>query len=196
VGQRRAVVTWTNEQGVLSAREPTSHEVRAHAPALANAYNDAHNRVMMSHTIDFTPADVVEHYAATAADGARTFLLFVDGALAGDADLRKVTREAAEVAIMVGERAAQGKGLGTRFGVMVHAFAFRELGVERVYASILRENTASLRMFEKLGYRIDASATARTYAEGAGDVTMSIGARELEREHGEALREIAIALTA
>ena len=134
--------------------------------------------------------DVADYFGGMGQAGGRLFLLFCDGALAGDADFRHVEESHAEFAIMIGARSGQGKGLGTRFALMLHAFAFRELGLARVYVTILKENAASRRLFEKLGYTLDASATARGFADHEDDVAMSIGRDEFERAQADVLSSI------
>jgi RimJ/RimL family protein N-acetyltransferase len=179
--------------GRLRAREPTRAEVAASAPLLCGFYNEPHNAAMLAHTQTLTVADVVAHYRRLAADGARGFLLEVDGRLVGDADLRGVARGSAEAAILVGDRALQGRGLGTRFGVMVHAFAFEALRLARVYASILPANAASLRLFEKLGYETDDSPAARRRRDEPGDLTLSLPADRFARLHGALAAQVRIA---
>lgn len=120
--------------------------------------------------------------------------LGVDGALVADADLRKVGGGAAEFAFMVASPAAQGKGLGTRVALMIHAFGFARLGLERIYASILPDNAASRRVFEKLGHHVDASPAARAYADEPGDLTMRVDRAAFERSHAQAMAEIEIAV--
>jgi RimJ/RimL family protein N-acetyltransferase len=168
----------------LRASEPTRAQVAASAPRLAAFYNDPHNRAMLSHAADLSAAEVVAHYRRLAGDGARAFLLELDGRLVGDADIRNIDRGRGEVAILVGDRAVQGRGLGTRFGVMVHAFAFRALGLKSLYASIIPANAASLRLFEKLGYDRDDSPSARRTADAPDDVTLSLAAERFEGLHG------------
>jgi RimJ/RimL family protein N-acetyltransferase len=168
----------------LRAFEPTREGIAAAAQRLAGFYNEPHNRAMLSHEADLSVAEVVAHYRALIADGARAFLLEVAGRLVGDADLRHVERGQAEVAILVGDRAVQGMGLGTRFGVMVHAFAFRGLALERLFASIIPANTPSLRLFEKLGYERDDSPAARRYVDEPDDVTLSLTPERFEQLHG------------
>jgi RimJ/RimL family protein N-acetyltransferase len=88
---------------------------------------------------------------------------------------------------MIGGRATQGRGLGTRFGLMLHAFGYGVLGLERIYISVIPANTASRRLFEKLGYQIDDSPEAREFIDEESDLTMSLSrstfepARESER---------------
>lgn len=184
-------VSWTRSGAELAAFEPTKEEVAAVAADLAAAYNDEHNRAMMAHGEESTPAAVASLYAEMQRAGGRPFVLTENGALMGDADFRKVTAERAEFAIMVGARSQQGRGYGTLFGVMLHHFAFAELGLERVYATILPANRASLALFAKLGYRRDDSREARAFADYADDVTMSLTRADFERAHTSALGGIA-----
>ena len=187
-------ITWMTPAGRLRAIEPRPDEVVRCAGVLAAAYNDPRNAPLLGHTEDVDEDDVVAHYADVARAGGHNFLVFVDGVLAADADLRKVGGGAAEFAFMVASPAAQGKGLGTRVATMVHAFGFRRLGLERIYASIIPGNAASRRVFDKLGYRVDDSAAARTYADDPGDITMAIDRTVFERRHAAAMAEIQIAM--
>lgn len=138
-------VTW----GELVA--VTVRDVTPYADALAAAYNDPANSALLGNTQAMTAADVVEHYAAMP----YPFILLERDELVGDADLRGVAGGAAEFAFLIARPSAQGKGLGTRFATMIHAAAFRVLGLDRVYASVIPDNVASLRVFEKLGYIAD-----------------------------------------
>ncbi len=182
---------WAVGDGVLAAIEPTPEEVAAAAEALALAYGDPHNSAMMALSGAMSAGDVVEHYAGMKPPTARPFLLQRDGVLVGDADLRHIEGGRGEVAILIGARAEQGRGLGTRFALMLHAFAFRGLGLDRVYATIVPENAASLRLFEKLGYRADDGPTARSYVDEPTDVSLSVSRVDFERAHR--LDEIRIA---
>ena len=74
--------------------------------------------------------------------GRSPFLLTCDDTLVGDADLRHIVDDTAEVAIMIGDRARQGQGLGTGFAILLHAFAFQTLGLLCTYAAIIPENAA------------------------------------------------------
>jgi len=111
----------------------------------------------------------------------------------GDADLRGIRDVAAEFAFMIAAREQQGRGLGTKFALMVHACAFGCLGLDRLYASIFPRNLASRRVFEKLGYVLDDSPEARAFAEDAGDVTMVIDRVKFERLHETVLKQFRIA---
>ncbi|HKA87164.1 MAG TPA: GNAT family N-acetyltransferase [Haliangiales bacterium] len=190
--QRRYRIEWPGEDGVLAAVEPTMDEVAAHADELAEAYNDPHNAPMMGHTESYSVKDVVEHFRQMREEGARPFLLFRDGRLMGDADVRGMDAGRAEFAVMVGARAAQGKGLGTRFALMLHAFAFRVLALGRLYVTIVPKNAASRRLFEKLGYQLAQDVAARAYVDEEDDIAMSIARADFERRHAGALDGIRI----
>jgi RimJ/RimL family protein N-acetyltransferase len=157
--------------------EPTLAEVRSHATQLASAYNEPQNARLMGHDELLTPEDVVEHYRTIIEQGGRPFLLYLDGVLVGDADLRGIRNGAAEFAFLIASRDRQGKGLGTKLALIVHAAAFTVLELQRIYASVDPTNPASRRALEKLGYRSSDTEEARSFADEPGDVTLV-----LERE--------------
>jgi RimJ/RimL family protein N-acetyltransferase len=185
--RERFMVEWSTGGLVLCLVEPTTDEVRPHAAALARDYNEPQNRALMTNEHDFTAEDVVEQFAAMQEEGGRPFLLLDHDRLVGDCDLRRIEDTSAEFAIMVGPRATQAKGFGTRFSIMLLALAFDRLGLRTIYASVRPENVGSLRMFDKLGYRVDATPEARRYAEEEDDVCLSIDAPTFRARHGELL---------
>ena len=190
----RYQIAWSTPAGALLAIEAHPDEIKQHAATLAAAYNDPHNAPLLGHTEPLGEADVVAHYASLAANGGRGFLMLRDGVLVADGDLRNMSRGAAEFAFMVADVAAQGKGLGTRIATMIHAFAFRQLRLERLYASILPHNVASRRVFEKLGYAIDTSPIAFAYAEDHGDIAMVVDRPTFVRAHAAQMAEIQISV--
>ncbi len=171
-------ITWRQPgvAAVFQAVEPTDAEIATHAAALAQAYNDPHNAPMLGTTEAMSAPDVVAHYTTMNAAGARQFHLFVDGTLVGDADLRNFDPIAhtCEFAFMIAQRDTQGRGIGTRFALMIHHVAFTQLSLERIYVAIVPANHASRRVMEKLGYRLDGSAAARASADDSNDNTMSV----------------------
>lgn len=190
-GDVRYQIEWPTAAGALAALEPSLEEVEPVAARLAVAYNDPHNAPLLGHTAELSPADVLDHYRALAEGGGRSFLLYRDGALAGDGDLRGIEGGAAELAFLIADPAAQGKGLGTRFAIMIHALAFGPLALERIYASVIPANIGSRRVFEKLGYGVDESEQARAFGDD-GDVVLSIDRAAFARAHGAAVAEIRI----
>ena len=179
------MIRW-NELRVIAA---TPEEVDRVAGALADAYNDPTNAGLLGHTVELSEADVVEHYAKLQPPQGYGFLLYVDERCQGDGDLRGVADGAAEFAFLIANPATQGKGLGTRFATMVHAYAFKQLGLERVYAAVVPENKASLRVFEKLGYVADE----RTDLGDPGDVVLRLDRDRFLARHEAVLSEIRFA---
>jgi RimJ/RimL family protein N-acetyltransferase len=167
-------IDWLTDAGALAALEPTRDQLVTHAIALAEGYNEPDNARLMGHTEEMAPADVIAHYEDMADEGARQFLLFVDDVLVGDADVRGIEAGAAEFAFMIAARDRQGRGLGTKFALMISAFAFEQVGLRRLYASVATYNPASRRVFEKLGFAVDDSEEARGYADEPGDVVLGI----------------------
>lgn len=186
-------IDWTTDAGALLAFEPTTAEVAQHASELSTGYNDPANAELMGHANLISPAEVIDAYTESIAGGMRAFLLFVMprggknppprrhsregplplwGAFAGDGDLRNFRGATAEFAFMIAAPIAQGKGLGTRFATMIHSFGFRRLELERIYASVVPHNTASRRVFEKLGYIADDTPAGREYADEPGDLVL------------------------
>lgn len=177
----------------LRATEPTPDEVRAVAVQLSSYYNDEHNRAMLTHEEDMSAKEVVEYYTESCERGDRLFLLEQDGVLVGDADFRHFDAESAEYAIMIGARNLQGRGLGRKFTTMLHAWAFRRLGLARVYVTILPANRPSLRLFEQLGYGPDSSPRARSLIDEESDVTLSVDRAVFEAQHGAMMDNVRIA---
>ncbi len=174
----------------LTVIEPRLDEVRPHVPRLAAAYNDPRNAPLLGHTTTLDERDVLDHYANLIEAGAHPFLLLEGNELAGDGDIRGIAGGAGEFAFLIAAPAAQGKGLGTRFATMIHALAFTHLGLDALYASVIPENVASRRVFEKLGYRVVESDA---YGD-AGDITLRIERTQFVDLHAVALAEIAIAV--
>ncbi len=186
-------IDWSTPQGELTALEPRLDEVCDHVAVLAAAYNDPQNAPLLGHAMTISESEVLDHYESLLDQGARPFLLYCDGRLSGDGDVRGIHDGAAEFAFLIAAPEAQGKGLGTRFATMIHAFAFLHLPIARMYVSVVPSNTASRRVFEKLGYEVDTSAAARAYAD-AGDVVMAIDRATFERMHATAMADIQIAM--
>jgi len=189
----RYQITWSTPVGTLLAVEPDDDELARSAAALSVAYNDPHNAPLLGHAEVLSERDVISHYGEVARAGGHNFLVFRDGALVADADLRHVANGTAEFAFMVAQVSAQGQGLGTRLATMVHAYAFQILRLRRIYASVIPANTASRRVFEKLGYAIDNSPIARAWADEPDDLTLRIERASFERSHAAQLAEIQIA---
>ncbi len=186
----RSQVLWHRQDGIWRAFEPSAEQLDAYCPLLADAYNEPYNRAMMANEQAFTAEQVAALWKDMWRRGGRPFLLVRGDEWIGDADFRHVEDGCAEFAIMVGPRGRQGKGVGTAFAVMLHALAFRVWKLDRIYVTILPSNTASQRLFRKLGYQIDDSPKARSYTDQDDDVSMSCDFAQLAASHGPQLEEL------
>jgi RimJ/RimL family protein N-acetyltransferase len=185
-------VLWTVGGDRLIAREEPDSVIRACAGQLASWYNETYNSGMMGHESPISADEVCAQAGVMRSEGSRYFLLYLGEEFMGDADFRNIQQSEAEFAIMIGARTQQGKGLGTRFSVMMHAFAFRELSVATCYLTIVPQNVAGRRCYEKVGYRVDEGPAARHYIDEDTDVAMSLSRSVFEERHRDALREIVV----
>lgn len=185
-------VQYRDEQSLLRAFEPTAAELQAAAPRLSDHYNDPYNRSMLTNTATMSALDVVTYYRDSRQRGDRLFLLERDGVLMGDADFRHFEARSAEYAILIGARDQQGRGLGGKFTIMLHALAFRPWSLARVYVNIIPTNQPSLRMFQRLGYQSDTSPRARSLAETADDATLSIDADSFIQRHAATIQSVTV----
>jgi RimJ/RimL family protein N-acetyltransferase len=186
----RYAIEWPTPDGVLRAYQPEDETILALAPLLAAAYNDDHNAPMMGHAAAMDVEDVIDSYRGMIEDGDALFVLELDGEFVGDGDLRDAEDGCAELAIMLATRTTQGRGLGTRFAIMLHAFGFGPLGLDRIYVGIVPANVASQKLFARIGHDIDDSPTAREYADAPEEITMSIGKAEFHARHAEAIAHL------
>jgi RimJ/RimL family protein N-acetyltransferase len=185
-------IEWSIPGGSLTAVPAAPADVSRRAAQLASWYNDEHNRSMLANTMTLTRRDVELQFATMRAAGDHVFLLHEGGDLVGDADLRHMGESKAEFAIMIGEHGRQGAGLGTRFSIMIHAYAFCTLRLSTVYLSFVPANVAARHCYEKVGYAVDETCAARRYADDPTDVTMSLARDAFLARHARALDEIAI----
>lgn len=58
----------------------------------------------------------------------------------------------AHVPILIGDKSAWGKGYATEARFIALRFAFEERGMHRIWATVLDDNIASIKMHEKCGY--------------------------------------------
>lgn len=106
-----------------------------------------------------TEVDGVDHVALVAVDARRP------GRLAGVARFVRDRDDpaAAEAAIVVADE-LQGLGLGTRLGLRL-ADEARARGIERFTATLLGDNRAARRIFERISERLTAQPAGRGLAE-------------------------------
>jgi RimJ/RimL family protein N-acetyltransferase len=190
VSRRRLAAEWSTKLGTLRIEEPSRATLLAASPDLAVYYNDPENAALLGNSVVFSASEVLQFWADAAAEGGRPFLLWRDGVLVGDGDYRNVSGGAAELALLIGPRSAQGVGLGGHFVLMLLALGFEALRLEEVYVAIRPTNVGSLRLFERTGFVRDDGPAARFYAEEEDDVCLRLGKPEFGVRHAASLREI------
>lgn len=95
-------------------------------------------------------------------------------------DINYINRTA-ESHIMIGNQAYWGQGLGREALLQILHYGFEERGLNRVYAHINADNTASLRLHEKCGYKKEGVLRQAIFKNGQFKdvVVMSILKEEL-----------------
>jgi len=95
------------------------------------------------------------------------FIIEVEGQPVGECWLQRMNlervlsrypgRDCRRIDLMIGERAFRGRGLGTEVIRLLVAFGFEQQGADFIFGcDIAEDNVASLRAFEKAGFRVDA----------------------------------------
>jgi RimJ/RimL family protein N-acetyltransferase len=100
-------------------------------------------------------AELLETTAKDNSTVAWSIMVCESGQHIGGTSLEKIqwrTRNA-ECGLTLGEKSAWGKGYAAEAGALVTRYAFRELNLEKVWATVMGDNDASRKTLEKLGYR-------------------------------------------
>lgn len=89
--------------------------------------------------------------------------------------------------IMIGERDAWGRGLGTEVTELMVGHAFQRLGLHRVGLSVFSYNLRAIRAYEKAGFTIEGRQREAILRDGIywDEIHMGVLAAEwLERKYG------------
>jgi RimJ/RimL family protein N-acetyltransferase len=110
----------------------------------------------------------LERIAASAEDVLWAIVGASDGELIGNIGLTNLVwrHRNAELGYLIGERGQWGKGCATEAVRLATGYAFVELGLEKVWATVLAPNEASRRALERNGYRQCAVLRDGGYVEG------------------------------
>ena len=74
-------------------------------------------------------------------------------AMVGDTNLFKLSETEAEAEIMIAEESARGQGLGWESLLMMIRYGLEVLKITAFQAKIKKENFASLKMFQRIGFK-------------------------------------------
>ena len=86
----------------------------------------------------------------------------------GNLSLSSISREnkSAQIAILIGERSAWGKGIGFEACRLVMDFGFGELDLHRIWMGMTTRNAAMIRICEKLGMHKEGIARDALQKDG------------------------------
>lgn len=95
--------------------------------------------------------------------------------------------ETAECFCVIGEKAYWGGGIGTEAHLLLADWAFRNLGLHKIWAHIRPENTAIIKVVERIGFRVEGTLREEKYIGGKRVDIVRIGLlkREFYAEHPE-----------
>ena len=83
------------------------------------------------------------------------FIILLNGEPVGSVYLRDIdlNKKEAEYGIFIGEESARGKGVGTKSAILILKYAFEELGLEKIFLRVLKDNPGAVRSYEKAGFK-------------------------------------------
>ena len=70
------------------------------------------------------------------------------------------------VGIGIGDREYWGKGCGTDAMQIIARYAFEELGLHRLTLNVFAYNTRAIRVYEKVGYKVEGRVLEAVHREG------------------------------
>jgi len=74
--------------------------------------------------------------------------------------------KSADVAIILGERKQRGKHLGSKSLELLVNYGFKKLKLHRIGAEIFEYNKKSIKMFESLNFKLEATMRHRLWRDG------------------------------
>ncbi|PWU24115.1 MAG: hypothetical protein C5B48_07470 [Candidatus Rokuibacteriota bacterium] len=130
----------------------------------------------------------LEQMATSSEDVLWAMVRATDGGLIGNISLYKIAwrHHNGELGYVIGERDQWGKGCATEAVKLATAYAFLELGFEKVWATVIAGNDASRRALERNGYRQCALFRRDRYVDG-GWHDLWVG--EILRDEWDVLQE-------
>jgi RimJ/RimL family protein N-acetyltransferase len=94
----------------------------------------------------------------------------------------------AQFGIFLGEKTSWGKGYGTEATRLIVRYAFDTLNLNRVWLHVYEDNDRALRVYEKVGFRIEGRLRQDTFRDGRywDTIVMAVLREEWKaRDHAE-----------
>ena len=119
----------------------------------------------------YTEEDIINWITFHNSQEDETVFVIVDintGRVVGHAGLYKIDKRVrrAEYGILIGTKAARGKGWGTKTTKAITEYGFKQLGLHKIKALVLKENLPSYYMFKKCGYKDEGVLVDENYKNG------------------------------
>jgi RimJ/RimL family protein N-acetyltransferase len=125
-----------------------------------------------------------ESYLASREHAVRLAIILADsGQYVGNVNLTGIhpVNRSAEFSILVGDKAAWGRGVGGEATRLMLAHAFGDRNLHRVHLTVLASNARARRLYERAGFRLEGMLREAVFKNGTYHdlVTMSM----LSHEH-------------
>ncbi|MFW9784002.1 MAG: GNAT family N-acetyltransferase [Candidatus Heimdallarchaeota archaeon] len=155
-------------------------------------FNNPRVRRYARHEFPHTFEDIKKWFEGTPWVGVRDFIVFViyyklDKCPIGDIGLNRINwiNRNANIFATIGEPAYWGKGIVGEAAKLLIDYAFTELNLHKIFASIYNPNQRSLRAAEKLGFKKEGILKEQEYVDGlyVDEHKFSILRREWISEH-------------
>lgn len=132
-----------------------------------------------------TPAQMRAYWETAQADHGNVFLAICDKSNnrhIGNIALHHIhpIHRRAELGMMIGDKTYWGKGYATEAVFLTVDYGFRRLNLRSIFLGVVESNQAAVRVYEKVGFRIEGTHREAWWADGKwhNTYTMSILARE------------------
>ena len=106
--------------------------------------------------------------ASNSSPTARLFRILYENKHVGNIRLSSINHfhKKADIAIIIGDESARGKGIGTQAINLVTEYAFTILNLEKLTAGMYANNEASIKAFQNSGFVIEATLKSHYCCEG------------------------------
>ncbi|MDY6985764.1 MAG: GNAT family N-acetyltransferase [Candidatus Thermoplasmatota archaeon] len=128
---------------MISLRRATAKD----AEILASWFNDRTNTEYMDDTRESYDAEYLKDKL-----GAMDFIILLDEKPIGYCFLYDIKDGRAEISVLIGDKAKQGKGYGKEALRLLCDTAFKELGLKELFARVDEDNAPSLRILDRCGF--------------------------------------------
>jgi RimJ/RimL family protein N-acetyltransferase len=108
-----------------------------------------------------------ENYLANR-DKAVRLAIEVDGTYVGNVNLTNISfvNRSAEYSIFIGDPVYRGQGVGFIASSKTIEHGIENLGLQRIWLTVLSTNTPAIKMYEKLGFELEGTLRRALYKEG------------------------------